>query len=101
MNIDTRMLECAARLTQCWDSLREDMYKWLCRNGDARWQKDEDGYLNHMYSEYFADGCPPITRQMYRLDDLNRQGVVRYINEYLNAGMAPGSMDIVEYPTVW
>ena len=85
MTYDIKMLLGIAILTQEWKYRREEFFQFACNSDDNRWRRPD--FRDHMYHEYIKTDIP-ITTRFYSLDPKNQKTLLRYINEYLMAGMA-------------
>ena len=90
MTYDIKMLQGIATLTQEWEYRREAFFQFACDSDDDRWQRSD--FRNHMYYEYIKTDTP-ITTRFYSLDAKNQGTLLRYIEEYLMAGMASINID--------
>ena len=86
MQYDVKTLSGFVKLTQDWESLREPFFQWARKNSkDRRWQ---DGVFAAHMKMYYIDTDTPITAVLYDLDGLNKETVIRFVNEYVMDGMA-------------
>ena len=91
MTYDIKMLQGIATLTQEWEYRREEFFQFACNSNDSRWQRPD--FRDHMYYEYIKNDRP-ITTRFYSLDSKNQKTLLRYINEYLMAGMATMPVEV-------
>ncbi len=93
MIYDVKLLQGVAEMTQNWEIYRVRFYEFACSEGGDRWQ--DQSFREHMFGEYLNRNSEPLTTRLYSLDDGNRKLLLRFIDEYVMAGLASHG---VEYP---
>ena len=94
MIYDVKLLQGIAEMTRNWELYRVRFYEFACSEGGERWL--DRSFREHMFRGYLKLNSEPLTTRLYSLDDGNRKLLLRFIDEYVMAGLASQE---VEYPS--